>query len=76
MIHYQRTFVVAAQTSSFSADGMKLGLPQSAVSIQIRKLEEKFGAVLFERTGKSVSARDAGPALLPNAIPMLHCTIA
>jgi DNA-binding transcriptional LysR family regulator len=71
MIRYLRTFVVAAQTSSFSAAGVKLGLTQSAVSIQIRKLEEEFGAMLFERTGKSVSLSDAGEALLPDAIRML-----
>ncbi|WP_194723653.1 LysR family transcriptional regulator [Noviherbaspirillum malthae] len=72
MIRYLRTFIVAAQTSSFSAAGMKLGLTQSAVSIQIRKLEEEFGAVLFERTGKSVSLSDAGQALLPDAIHMIE----
>ncbi|RJF92468.1 LysR family transcriptional regulator [Noviherbaspirillum saxi] len=71
MIRYLRTFVIAAQTSSFSAAGMKLGLTQSAVSIQIRKLEEEFGTMLFERTGKSVSLSDAGQALLPDAIHML-----
>lgn len=72
MLRYLRTFVVAARTSSFSAAGMQLGLTQSAVSIQIRKLEEEFGTVLFERTGKSVSLSDAGQALLPDAIHMLE----
>lgn len=72
MLRYLRTFVVAAQTSSFSAAGMKLGLTQSAVSIQIRKLEEEFGTILFERTGKSVSLSDTGQALLPDAIHMLE----
>lgn len=72
MIRYLRTFAVAAQTSSFSAAGMKLGLTQSAVSIQIRRLEEEFGTVLFERTGKAVSLSDAGQSLLPDALRMLE----
>ena len=43
MIRYFRTFLVAAETSSFSAAGTRLALTQSAVSTQIRRLEEDLG---------------------------------
>jgi DNA-binding transcriptional LysR family regulator len=72
MIPYFRTFVVAAETSSFSAAGERLGLTQSAVSAQIRRLEEELGCNLFERTGKSVCVSEDGRALLPDAIRLLE----
>ena len=39
MIRYFRTFLVAAETASFSAAAVRLSLTQSAVSTQIRRLE-------------------------------------
>lgn len=57
--------------SSFSAAGAKLGLTQSAVSTQIRRLEEEFGCQLFDRTGKSVTLSNDGRKLLPDAIRIL-----
>jgi DNA-binding transcriptional LysR family regulator len=67
MIRNLRTFLVAAETASFSAAGARLGLTQSAVSTQIRRLEEEFDCLLFDRTGKSVSLSDEGRKLLPDA---------
>ncbi len=71
MIRYLRTFVVAAETSSFSATGARLGLTQSAVSTQIRRLEEDLDCQLFERNGKSVTVSEAGQRLLPEAMQLL-----
>ena len=71
MIRYLRTFVVAAETSSFSATGARLGLTQSAVSTQIRRLEEDLDCLLFERQGKSVTVSEAGQRLLPEALQLL-----
>ncbi len=68
MIRNLRTFLSAAELSSFSAAGARLGLTQSAVSTQIRRLEEEFGCLLFERTGKSVALSDEGRKLLPEAM--------
>lgn len=68
MIRYFRTFLVAAETASFSKTGARLGLTQSAVSAQIRRLEEELGCTLFERTGKSVTLSEQGRRLLPDAI--------
>ena len=43
MIRYLRTFATAAQTASFSATGDRLGLTQSAVSTQVKRLEDDLG---------------------------------
>ncbi|KWR91400.1 LysR family transcriptional regulator [Cupriavidus sp. IDO] len=67
MIRYFRTFLVAAETGSFSAAGARLALTQSAVSTQIRRLEEDLGCSLFDRSGKSVTLSEAGRRLLPDA---------
>jgi DNA-binding transcriptional LysR family regulator len=67
MIRYLETFLVAAGTESFSAAGAKLGLTQSAVSMQIRRLEEDLDCELFERSGKSVRLSERGRALRTQA---------
>lgn len=67
MIRYFQTFLVAAETASFSAAGARLGLTQSAVSMQIRRLEEELGCQLFDRTGKSVALSEDGRRLLDDA---------
>jgi DNA-binding transcriptional LysR family regulator len=72
MIRYLRTFVVAAETESFSAAGNRLGLTQSAVSTQIRRLEEELGYALFDRTGKSVTLSDEGREVLEQAAHILE----
>ncbi|MDX3907845.1 MAG: LysR family transcriptional regulator [Pigmentiphaga sp.] len=67
MLRYLQTFIAAARTSSFSAAGARLGLTQSAVSTQIRRLEEDLGCQLFDRAGKSVRLSERGRQLLPEA---------
>jgi len=67
VIRYFRTFLMAAETASFSAAGARLGLTQSAVSTQIRRLEEDLGCTLFDRSGKSVALSEEGRQLLPDA---------
>jgi len=72
MIRNLRTFLAAAELSSFSAAGARLGLTQSAVSTQIRRLEEEFDCLLFERTGKAVKLSDEGRRLLPEALRIVE----
>lgn len=59
-----RTFVVAAQMESFAAAAKTIGLTQSAISAQIRRLEDELGYGLFERSGRSVMLTAAGRAIL------------
>ena len=62
-----RTFIAAAETGSFTRAGGRLQISQSAVSQQIRLLEESLGAPLFTRRAREVSLTQAGSVLLPYA---------
>ena len=66
-----RTFVTLAETRSFSRTGDLIGRSQSAVSGQIRKLEETFGRRLLERDTRNVRLTDEGERLLVHARAMV-----
>ena len=48
------TLIRAAQFQSFSKAAESLGYSQSAVTVQIKALEEELGVRLFDRDRKSV----------------------
>lgn len=62
-----RTFAVVAETHSFTAAGDMLGRTQSAISQQIRRLEDAVGKELLTRTSRSVALTPAGEILLSHA---------
>lgn len=55
-----RTFDVAARHLSFTKAAAELDLTQSAVSRQIRQLEEFLGVMLFQRIKKKLILTDVG----------------
>jgi len=55
-----RAVVAVADEGSFSSAAKQIGRTQSAVSLQIAKLEERMDIRLFERTSRSVSQTPAG----------------
>lgn len=59
-----RTFVAVARDGTFTGAGRQLGLTQSAVSAQIRRLEEFIGVPLFDRTARSATLNEAGREVL------------
>lgn len=59
-----RTFAEVAHEGSFSKAGGKLLRSQSAVSLQVAKLEECVGRRLLDRTTKRVELTEAGRILL------------
>ncbi len=62
----QLRYVVAlAETQSFTKAAESAFVVQSALSQQVRKLEDELGVALFERTTRSVSLTPAGEALMP-----------
>ena len=61
------TFVAVAELENFSRAGERVFLSQSAVSAQIRQLEEEYGARLFDRTKKAAKLTPAGQLLLEHA---------
>lgn len=59
-----RAFEVATRHPTFTAAAEELHITQSAVSHQLKNLEELWGVPLFQR-GKSLSLTPAGAALAP-----------
>jgi DNA-binding transcriptional LysR family regulator len=67
-----RHFVAVAQLGSFSAAATMLGTGQSVVSRNIKRLEDKIGARLLERSTRNVKLSPAGAAFLEDAIQILN----
>jgi len=67
-----RTFVAIAETGSFARAAKTVFRTPSAVSMQIRKLEETLGRAVFVREGRSVRLTSEGEALLGYARRMLR----
>lgn len=66
------TFVQVAKLKSFSKAGQKVFRSQSAVSAQIRQLEQAYHAKLLDRSAKSVELTPAGIVLFEFAERMLR----
>lgn len=54
-----------AATLHFGEAARRCNVSQSTLSIQVKKLEEELGAVLFERDARSVRLSEAGAQLIP-----------
>ena len=67
MLSYLQTFSVVAQHATFAAAGDRIGLTQSAVSVQMRKLEAALGFPVFDRTGRKAVINEAGKRVLAHA---------
>ena len=66
------TFVYVAKLKSFSRAGQKVFRSQSAVSAQIRQLEQAYHAKLLDRSAKSVELTPAGEVLFEYAEKLLR----
>ena len=66
-----RAFVAVADTGGFSAAANLLNRTQSAVSLQVKRLEERFDTRLFTRTSRSVALTASGARMLPYARQLL-----
>lgn len=58
-------FLAVAEAGSFRAAAGHMHVSQSALSVQVRQLEEVFGVPLFHRTTRSVTLTVEGERLLP-----------
>ncbi len=67
-----RYFVEIAESGSFSAAAERLYIAQSALSRQIRELEQQLDTPLFERTARQPRLTAAGTAFLPRARNLLQ----
>lgn len=57
-------FVAAAELLNITLAAQRLNITQSALSRQIRSLEDSLGLRLFERTGRNIRLTASGEALL------------
>jgi DNA-binding transcriptional LysR family regulator len=64
-------FVAVADAKGFRAAGERLGVTASAVSQALRKLEERVGVALVQRTTRSVRLTEAGHRLYAAVRPAL-----
>ena len=60
-----RVFESVARLSNFTRAGEELGMTQTAVSYQVKLLEETLGARLFVRRPRQVELTEAGARLAP-----------
>lgn len=70
-LHVLPTFRTVAQLENLRAAADELNVTHSAVSQQIRLLEEQLGFALFERRGRRIVLNPAGAALLRSVEPAL-----
>ena len=66
-LDHLHTFADVVALQSFSAAAGRLGISQPAVSLQVRALEQRFGAKLVERVGRRVVPTAAGEEFLSRA---------
>lgn len=71
-IDLMRAFVAIADAQSFTIAGQRLGATQSAISLRLRKLEERIGARLLERNPHRVALTGFGESFLDDALRFLR----
>src|SRR5215475_4762239 len=62
-----RTFIAIADSGSFTRAAEVVFKTQSAVSMQMKRLEERIGKPIFERDGRASKLTDDGERLLDYA---------
>lgn len=62
-----RSFLTVSRSGSMRAAALRIGRTQSAVSLQIKRLEALVGEELFHRTGSGVALTVAGERFFPGA---------
>ena len=67
-----QTFIMIADTGSFTRAADEVHRTQSAVSMQMRRLEERIGKALFEKDGRTNKLTEEGERLLSYARRMIH----
>jgi DNA-binding transcriptional LysR family regulator len=67
-------FQLVAETGSFTRASERAGLTQSAITRQIRGMENQLGVALFERTTRHVALAPAGTLLYEKSRAILKAT--
>jgi DNA-binding transcriptional LysR family regulator len=67
-----QTLVAVNQTGTLAKAADRVGRTQSAVSLQMQRLEQMLGLALFDRSGRALALTDAGVAMLDYAQRLLE----
>jgi DNA-binding transcriptional LysR family regulator len=67
-----KTLVAGIDAGSFARAADKIGRSQSAVSLQMKKLEDQLDVAIFEKQGRSLTLTPAGKTLYDYARQMLE----
>lgn len=67
-----RSFVAVAEARTVTHAARRLGRTQSAISVQIAKLEDRLGVRLFDRAARGMHPTADGERLLTEARPLLR----
>lgn len=67
-----RTFVTGMELGSFAKAADRLGRSTSAVSAQLKKLEEQAGAPVLRKSGRGMALTEAGETMLAYARRLLE----
>ncbi len=70
--HHLRYFWAVAREGNLTRAAAQLHVSQSAVSVQIKKLEESLGKDLFDRSGRGLKLTEAGRVTLDYADSIFH----
>lgn len=65
--HHLRYFQIVAHEGNLTRAAQHLNVSQSAVSTQIKQLEERLGQTLFDRRGRALHLTEAGRIALDHA---------
>src|SRR3954452_3923708 len=63
-VEFLRTLVTANDLGGFNRAASRLGRSQSAVSLQMQKLEETIGQPLFRKEGRGLGLTETGDMVL------------
>jgi DNA-binding transcriptional LysR family regulator len=66
-----RTLIAAVESGTFAAAARRVGRSESAVSLQLKRLEEQIGEPVFVRSGKQMTLTGAGARLVEYARRLL-----
>lgn len=66
-----RAFALVAELASFTRAAQTVGMTQSAISLKLKRLEDRLGLRLVERTPRSVRLTDDGASFLTRARDLL-----
>src|SRR5476649_226989 len=71
-IAFLRSYVAGVDLGSYARAADKVGRSTSAVSAQLKKLEEQAGTPIFRKNGRGLALTDAGDTMLAYARRLLE----